>query len=199
MLDRLPDSPRIVTFHTHSIEDAFADIELIGRETGTGERAARWVGKLRERLRVLREATAERPRPRIFCVEWYDPVFSTGHWVPEMIEIAGGEDLLARRGKDSRVIPWEDVLEYRPERIICMPCGMKRDQSRREFPRLSSRPGWKDLPAVRDRHVYLVDGSAFFNGAGPRLVDGVEILAEIAHPDIFKGLADPRGFEKVDG
>lgn len=197
MLDRLPKKPRVVTFHTHVVDDAFSDILLIGRETGVEDRARGWVDRLRKRLEVIREKTRLLPRPKVFCVEWYDPIFCSGHWVPEMVEVAGGVDSLARKGQDSRVVAWEDVLTYAPERIVCMPCGMKWEQSHKEFFRLSSRPGWRTLPAVRENHVYLTNGSAYFNGAGPRLVDGVEILAEIIHPDLLKGIADPRGFRAI--
>lgn len=191
--------PRVVTFHTHSIDEAFSDIALLGRETATEDRARLWIARLQERLAAVRKKAAGLPRRRVFCVEWFDPVYTTGHWVPEMVEIAGGMESLSQSGKDSRIVDWNEVIDYAPERIVGMPCGMKREQARREFPRLSSRPGWETLPAVRSNHVFLADGSAYFNGAGPRLVDGVEILAEIAHPEVFSGIADRTGFERIPG
>jgi iron complex transport system substrate-binding protein len=118
-------------------------------------------------------------------MEWIDPVFASGHWVPEMVAMAGGVDPLAEKGKESRRIEWKAVVDAAPEILILMPCGLSLEQTLKELPRAVARPGWAELPAVRNGQVWHAEGPSYFNGAGPRLVDGVEILAEILHPEVF--------------
>lgn len=118
-------------------------------------------------------------------MEWFDPPYTSGHWVPEMVEMAGGRDGLARRKKDSRRVEWPEIEAFAPETLILMPCGFTMKRAERELDVLKARPEWTRLPAVRAGEVYLVDGPSYFNGAGPRLVRGLEILAEILHPQVF--------------
>jgi len=129
--------------------------------------------------------TKKLPKRRVFCMEWIDPVFASGHWVPELVAMAGGVDPLASPGKESRRIDWADVVAAAPEVLILMPCGLSRKQTLQELPVAVARPGWTELPAVKSGEVWHADGPSYFNGGGPRLVDGLEILAELLHPDVF--------------
>jgi iron complex transport system substrate-binding protein len=183
VLKLVSPKPRVLALHAHDFEGMFADLrelgELLGKDARPLERS------LRARLQAVVKKTRKLPKRRVFCMEWIDPVFASGHWVPEMVEMAGGIDPLASVGKESRRIEWTQVVAAAPESLILMPCGLSRAQTLRELPAVRSRPGWKDLPAVRRGEVWHADGPSYFNGAGPRLVDGVEILAELLHPEVF--------------
>lgn len=151
-------------------------------------RAAEVERRLRQRLEAVKQRSAGLRRPRVFCMEWLDPPWCAGHWVPEMVRIAGGVDELGRDGGPSRRISWQAVLDYRPEVVVLMPCGYDLAGTLSEYARVRAGAlpeGWQELPAVRAGQVYAVNGSAYFNRPGPRVVDGVEVLAEILHPEVF--------------
>lgn len=173
----------MISLHAHEFEGMFRDLRLLGRATGVDARPLE--DRLRRRIAAVVHRVPGSPRPRVFCMEWLDPVYCSGHWVPEMVEMAGGRDDLARRKKDSLRIEWSTLAEYAPEKLILMPCGLTMRRTRRELSLVTRRPEWRRLPAVRNGEVYLADGPSYFNGAGPRLVDGLEILAEIIHPETF--------------
>jgi iron complex transport system substrate-binding protein len=118
-------------------------------------------------------------------LEWVDPLYCGGHWIPQMLNWAGADDRNSRSGTDSVRIPWEDVLQHQPEVILVSPCGFKTHDALRQAALLQSRPGWHELPAVKNRRVYAVDANAYFARPGPRLVDGVELLAHLIHPEHF--------------
>ncbi|MGH9382037.1 MAG: ABC transporter substrate-binding protein, partial [Thermoanaerobaculia bacterium] len=173
---------RVVSLEPRGIEDILEHVLLVGRLTGTEERAQKVVADARARLQALRDATRDRPRPRVVCIEWLDPIFAAGHWVPEQVQAAGGEELIGRRGQPSREVTWDTVLEARPDFLVLMPCGMPIDRTLGEIDALTSRPGWQDLPAVRGGRVYVVDASSYFNRPGPRVIRGAEILFHLLHP-----------------
>ncbi|MBV8878356.1 MAG: cobalamin-binding protein [Planctomycetaceae bacterium] len=183
VLHLVKPKPRVLALHAHDFEGMFADLrelgELLGKDPRPLER------RLRGRLDAVVRKTRKLPKRRVFCMEWIDPVYASGHWVPEMVTMAGGVDPLASAGKESRRIEWSDVVAAAPEVLILMPCGFSREQTRRELPKAVARPGWSGLPAVRSGEVWHVDGPSYFNGAGPRLIDGIQILAEILHPEVF--------------
>jgi iron complex transport system substrate-binding protein len=176
--------PRVLSLHAHDFEEMFSDLRELGRALGVDSRPLE--RRLRKRIDAVVSKTKTRPRRRVFCMEWVDPVYASGHWVPEMVEMAGGRDGLARKGRESRRIEWSALAEYAPEILIVMPCGFPLERAKRELAVAERRPEWARLPAVRNGEVYLADGPSYFNGAGPRLVDGLEILAEILHPDVFR-------------
>jgi iron complex transport system substrate-binding protein len=181
---RLMDADtKIVSLEPHSIDDILSHVELVGRLTGTNERARAVVTDARSRLQALREAVRGRPRPRVASIEWLDPIFAAGHWVPEQVECAGGEEMLGPRGVPSREIAWQAVIDAQPDVVVLMPCGMSIERTLAEIETITSRPGWADLPAVRKGRVHIVDASSFFNRPGPRVVRGAEILAGLLHPD----------------
>ncbi len=131
-------------------------------------------------------------------MEWMDPLMAGGHWIPEMVRLAGGIDNLGHDGRPSTVIEWGQVVEYSPEVLVIMPCGYKVPRSLAEVDRLASRPGWYNLPAVSEGRVYIVDSPAYFSRPGPRIVNGLEILAQLIHPELFSGLVLPDSVVKLE-
>ena len=195
VLQLVRPKPRVLALHAHDFEGMFADLRelgaLLGKDAHPLERA------LRARINAVVKKTRKLPKRRVFCMEWIDPVFASGHWVPEMVAMAGGVDPLASVGKESRRVDWAEVVAAAPEVLILMPCGFSRKQTLRELPAATSRPGWKELPAVRRNEVWHADGPSYFNGAGPRLVDGLEILAEILHPEAFPRRRSRRAYARL--
>lgn len=169
----LERDPLIVPLNASTIEGMFEDLRRVASALGRDDAAARVVKDLRDRLAVVAQAVAGLPRPRVACLEWLDPLFNAGHWVPEQVRIAGGEDVLGSAGERSREILWDDVLAARPEIVIAMPCGWDARRAAREA---------EALGPVGGARVIGVDGAAYFSRPGPRLVDGVELLASIFHP-----------------
>ncbi|HEU5100855.1 MAG TPA: ABC transporter substrate-binding protein, partial [Roseiflexaceae bacterium] len=185
---------RVLSLEPRSVEDILATIEQIGVAAGAESRATTLVTEMRariERVRV-RAALAERP-PRVACLEWLNPTFGPGHWLPELVELAGGRPGLGVGGSDSRRVAWDDVIAFAPEVIVVTPCGFDLPRTVEEARRvLPSRTGWNALPAVRNGRVYAVDGNAYFSRPGPRIVDSLELLAELIHPELCAGWG-PRG------
>jgi ABC-type Fe3+-hydroxamate transport system substrate-binding protein len=138
-------------------------------------------GKTASSAGAERTIDTARARPRVVALEWLDPVWPAGHWVPEQIELAGGIPLLARAGEHTSAIEWRRVVDARPDVLLLLPCGFPPDRTRAELPVLTGRPGWTDLPAVRDGAVWVLDGPAYFNRPGPRVVRGAEMLAQVLH------------------
>jgi iron complex transport system substrate-binding protein len=183
VLQLVKPRPRVLALHAHDFEGMFDDLRELGSLLGRDSRPLE--ASLRRRISAVEKKARRLPKRRVFCMEWIDPVFASGHWVPEMVEMAGGIDPLATKGKESRRVEWAEVVAAAPEVLILMPCGYSRGQTLKELPLAAGRPGWEGLPAVKSGRVYHADGPSYFNGAGPRLVDGLEMLAEILHPEAF--------------
>jgi iron complex transport system substrate-binding protein len=195
-LSEIPGDPQILCLNASRLEDVFRDIEMIGAVTGRREAAGDWILELKARIKRVRTSVAAAPPRPVVCLEWLDPLYSAGHWVPELVSLAGGVDLMARAGTESLEITWDNVRRAAPHVLILMPCGFRIARTLRELDRLTARPGWKDLPAVRNGEVYAVEGPAYFNRPGPRLVNGVELLARLFHPSCF-GRALPEGAQRI--
>ncbi len=184
----LPGAPRIINLEPTSPEDVLAAIGALAEATDRVEEGKGVVAALAARIDAVRRRTAsEIPvegRPRVVFLEWIDPPFSAGHWIPEMIEWAGGVDCSGNRNGPSRTIGWEAVVEARPEVLLIACCGMDLHRTLQDLPVLKARVESADLPCVRDRRVHVFDGNAYFSRPGPRLVDSLEILAHTLHPDI---------------
>lgn len=184
--EALPKKPRIVSLSPNLLSDVLGDIERVGQVTGKNREAQALVRHLRRRMDRVREQTSLSDlRPRVACLEWLEPIYSAGHWVPEMVELAGGREGLAKKGEPSSRIDWGKVAAFVPEVIVLMPCGFDVERTLKEMPLLYRLPGWSELPAVKKGKVFAVNGHAYFNRPGPRLVEGLEILAQIIHPEIF--------------
>lgn len=189
---RLPRRPRIVTLDPHSLKDVLEDFDRIGKACGVSVPSVSAVEDLRERIERVGFLTAHvRDRPRTACLEWLDPLFAAGHWVPEMIELAGGQDTLAKRGEPSRQIESKDLVIAAPEAVVLIPCGFDLDRTLKEAPLVTGQQWWRDLPAARRNRVWAANGSNYFSRPGPRLVTGLEILAHILHPEIFSTPPSP--------
>lgn len=182
--------PQIVSLEPQTLEDILDNILTVGEVSGTILRAQKLVAQLQRRIeRVRAQTESVAHRPKVCCIEWLDPIMIGGHWVPQMVEYAGGEDWLGEVGYPSRSADWEEVLTYNPDIIVLMPCGFSIERTLRELDLLAEREGWEELTAVKENQVFVVEASAYFNRPGPRIVTGLEILAEIIHPEIFSGLA----------
>jgi iron complex transport system substrate-binding protein len=177
----LPRCPDLVSLDPTTLADVFADILRVGEVTGRTAEAEALLRNLRERLDAVRARVAGRPRPRVVALEWLDPPFAGGHWVPEMIEIAGGIDALARPGDHSRRLTWDDVRDADPDHLVVMPCGFDEAGARDQIRSIAEHPDWRELRAVRSGQVHPVDANGCFSRPGPRLVDGIERLAQLFH------------------
>lgn len=179
--------PEIISLAPSDIEQVLDTIKTLGEVTGQKKRAVRVVEELERRIYRVREALSnERDRPRVFCLEWLEPPYVAGHWIPEMINYAGGINGLSETGHPSRKVKWDEILEFAPNKIIVMPCGFNINDTLDELDTVLSSNVWHRLPASRKGEVYLVDANSYFSRPGPRIVEGLEILAGILHPDIFK-------------
>jgi iron complex transport system substrate-binding protein len=182
----LSRTPEIVSLDPHTLTDVLADITRVGRLCHMEERARDVVDGLRGRIEyVAKRACEVDERPRTLCLEWLEPLFAAGHWVPEMVDLAGGVDVLGRPGEKSRRVISDDIVNASPELAVLMPCGFDLEHTRTEAGIVTRAPWWSRLPVARTRRTWVVDGSSYFNRPGPRLVDGLEILAHILHPDFF--------------
>ena len=180
-LAHLERQPRVVTLNPHSLTDVCADIRAVGDATDRAAQAQVLIAEFERGIANVERTVAGRARPRVVCLEWLDPPYVAGHWVPEMVERAGGIDILGQAGKPSFRVEWEAVLAARPEVIVIMPCGYSLASADDEFRKLPLPDGWKDLPAVRNGRVFVVEASGYFSRPGPRLADGLAILANAIH------------------
>ena len=194
----LPGRPTVLSLEPRNLADVLRSIADVGQVTGARERAAELVRGLWARLDAVRGAVAGKERRRVVCLEWLDPLMVAGHWVPDQVDAAGGIDVLGESGARSRVITPEELAAAQPEVIISMPCGYRLDESAAQAKALTAIKGWAKLPAVSAGQVYAVDGSWYFNRPGPRVVDGIEMLAKILHPEAWRGPV-PQGFERIGG
>jgi len=187
---KLSRQPTILSLNPRGLTDMLEDIRRIGAATQRLIAAEALVQDLQRRINRVADA---RPvhRPRVVCLEWYEPLYAAGHWAPEMVELAGGEDMLGRQGEPSSKVEWRAVVAARPEVILLMPCGFDVRRTVKEATPLRRREGWNDLPAVRTGKVFAVNGNAYFSRPGPRLINGLEILAQLIHPEEIAGSLSP--------
>ena len=184
-LTRLSRPPRVLSLNPHNLADVWADIEKVGDATGRKERARALVTELEKRVAAVEaQVRGLEKRPRVALLEWLNPLYNGGHWVPEMIRLAGGEDLLGQEGKPSFPITPEQVIGAAPEVLLIAPCGYDARRARNEYLQTAFPREWSDIPAVRNGRVYALDASGYFSRSGPRLAVGLETLAKIFHPAI---------------
>jgi len=190
-------SPRIVEQTPSDIAGILEDILSLSKVLGVAERGEDLVHDLRNRMQRLRAVTARLSKPRVYAMEWLDPPYAAGHWVPELVALAGGREVLGEAGKPSRKIEWRDVAEADPEVVVLMPCGFTVERARKEAGILSGRPEWKGLSAVKNGEVYAVDANAYFSRPGPRTIEGAELLAHIFHPGKIPWEGPPAACKKL--
>jgi iron complex transport system substrate-binding protein len=197
-MQALPRAPRLLTLNPTTMEDVLTDIERIGAAAERTTEARQLVADLRARLARIRErASGEPSRPRVACLEWLSPLYAAGHWVPDMVAAAGGSDALGTSGTPSERIAWEALTSMDPDVIVLMPCGFSIARMAREITSFIDRPEWQSLRAWRQGQAYAVEAASYFSRPGPRLVDGVALLAAIFHPTVF-GDALPPGVQQLD-
>jgi len=176
---RLRGDARIVSLEPSSLGDLFATITFLGDVTEHPDGAGRVVETLRANFAILRSRTERTHRPRVLVLEWTDPPMSGGHWTPELVEHAGGTPVLAHPHANSQTLEWDAIAQSDPDAIIVVPCGFDLEKTRTAAAELESVPQWRDLRAVRERRVHLMDGNAYVNRPGPRLFDSATIMAEL--------------------
>lgn len=199
LLRCLTTTPQVLWLTPTSLDEIFGNLRELGNATGRLAEAEALISGGRARLARVEAATQGIiDSPRVFCMEWMDPIYCSGHWVPEMVRLAGGIDRLGREGEYSVRIPWEDVRHWAPEVLVLMPCGFDLQGTVERAQHVSSYPGWADLPAVRNDRVYAVDANAYFARPGPRVVDGTELLAHILHPDLCGWSGPPDAFRRLE-
>lgn len=195
----LTKTPQILSLDPQYVGDVLNDIRRVAAATGTSARGEEIVAGLQTRIdAVTRRAAQATTRPRVLHLEWAEPVMCGGHWVPEMVEMAGGVNCFGDKETGSFRLDWEAVRESQPEVIILMLCGYGVQRSLEDLPLLAAKPGWDDLPAVRRNQVFAMDANAYTSRSGPRLVHGLEIIAEILHPELFSGSIPENGAARVD-
>lgn len=191
----LPGQPRVVNLEPMRLEEVFASLRQVAEAAGVPDRAEVVANALRRRVQAVAERSARLDRRRrVVLLEWIDPPFCCGHWTPELIRLAGGIELIGQEGQPSRTISWEAVRRADPDVLVLACCGYSVERTLADLPILRSFPGYGDLKCVQSGQVYVVDGSAYFSRPGPRLVDSLEILAHLLHPDVHPlpaGLPQP--------
>jgi iron complex transport system substrate-binding protein len=188
--ERLPSKPEVISLDPSTLGEVLADIPRLAEAAGVPEAGEQLVAELGERLEAVERAVEDAARPRVAALEWLDPIYIGGHWVPQMIELAGGEDALGQPGEKSRTAEWAEVEGMAPDVVISMPCGYYAEQAAAETIR------WRrHLGLVGPRAVHAVDAAAYFSRPGPRLVDGVELLGHLLHPELVPAPPTRRSIE----
>lgn len=192
--------PQVLTLAPVRLADLWVDLARVAEALEAGERGAQVIRDLKGRVAdVILKATPLARRPTVACLEWLDPVMAAGNWVPELVELAGGRNLFGEAGKHSPWLDWNSLVQRDPGVLVVIPCGFDLGRTEREMPALTGRLGWGRLQAVRQGRVFLADGSAYFNRPGPRLVDSLEMLAEMLHPGEFRFGHEGRGWRRWGG
>ncbi len=190
----LAKQPEVLSLDPQLLGDVIRNIRMVGQATGAEERADEIAEDMEARIEAVAARAADADsKPSVLHVEWAEPLMCGGHWVPEMVDIAGGANTFGDKDIGTFKLEWDDVVERQPDIIVMMPCGFDVKRGLEDVPILAGREGWKELPAVRNDRVYVVDASAYTSRSGPRLVTGLEIMAEMIHPELFSGYIPEQG------
>jgi iron complex transport system substrate-binding protein len=190
-LAKMQKQPRILTLQPHTLADVWNDIRRIGEATGKSREADEFAKRQERKVEAVRaRMNGAASRPRVACIEWLDPIYVGGHWVPEMAEAAGGIDVLGHAGLPSITVTSDRVIAAKPDVIVIMPCGFSVKHTEDELRRTPLPLEWSQLAAVRENRVFIVDANSYFSRSGPRLADGVAILANLLHPNVGAGVHD---------
>jgi iron complex transport system substrate-binding protein len=180
----LPDA-KVVSLDPNTLDEVIAQVEVVGTLLDRADRAAELAATLRARVARVKEIAMRLPMLNVFCMDWSDPPFAAGHWIPEMVEAAAGINLVTEKGGPSRQVTHREIRDANPEAIVFMPCGYYLEEAEEEAARVFQHPELQETPAVRNGNVFAVDATSYFSRPGPRIVDGLEILAWALHPDAF--------------
>ncbi len=200
VLARMDEPPAVLTLTPHTLEDVWRDVERVGEAVGCAERGVELARALRSRVGAVasRFAASGERRVRVLCLEWLEPFYVAGHWVPEMVEAAGGVDVFARPGEASVRVTDEQIRACGADVMLVMPCGYDAERAEREFGEMRLAERWPDLPAVRDGRVYAIDANSYTSRPGPRLVDGVEMMLEMLRPDLSARNFGAEQFRRIE-
>jgi iron complex transport system substrate-binding protein len=179
------DQTKVVSLDPHSLEDVIAQLETVGSLLGAEARGKELAEVLRERVAAVKQKAQRLPSVSVFCMDWAEPPFVAGHWVPEMVEAVGATNLLSDKGEPSHTVTHREIRDAMPEVLLFMPCGYYLEEAEEEGERLLTHPEIADTPAARNGNVFAVDATSFFSRPGPRIVDGLEIVAWAAHPEAY--------------
>jgi iron complex transport system substrate-binding protein len=185
----LPDA-NVVSLDPHTLDEVIDEIGVVGKILGREDEASRLVESMRERVAKVKRTATRVPTVSVFALEWSDPPFAAGHWIPDMIDACGGTPVLAEKGKPSRETAWHEIRAAAPEVIVFMPCGYYLEEAEDEANIFLEHPEFADTPAARNGNVFAVDATSYFSRPGPRIVDGLEILAWAVHPDFYPAPPD---------
>lgn len=191
---QLGDHVQVLSVSPTDLSGVVSSIRTIATAIGAEEEAERLTAQMKSQLQHIQDQISELRWPNVLPIEWMDPLMSAGNWVPQLIQLAGGQPLAAETGEHSPQINWADIRRHNPDIITIMPCGYTLDQTLAEVETLTDRPDWQELRAVQNKQVYLLDGHHYFNRPGPRLVDSTRILAEVLHPSIFRDNGKSEGW-----
>jgi len=189
--------PRIVSLEPNRLVDVWADIGRVAEALDANAQGKEVVRQLQARVDAVADRARTLPRPTVACIEWLDPLMAAGNWVPELVELASGTNLFGEAGKHSPWLEWDAIVDSDPDVLVLMPCGFGIERTLEELHVMTERTGWQSLNAVRNGRVYVADGNQYFNRSGPRLVESLEIFAEIFHPGVFRFGHDHNGFRQV--
>jgi iron complex transport system substrate-binding protein len=188
--------PKLVSLAPNNLADVWTSIEQVGDALNVPERATEVIGRLQQRMQAIRGSVRTvSHRPTVACIEWIEPLMAAGNWMPELVEMAGGTNVFGVAGAHSPWMSWQQLRDADPEVIVLLPCGFDIPRTRRDLPALVNHPEWPRLRAVQADRVFLTDGNQYFNRPGPRLVESLEILAELLHPDVFAFGHEGRGWQ----
>lgn len=194
--DLMNSSANIVALEPNTLADVYGDIARVAVAVGIPERGAALIADMQSRMQIIADRALDLPRPRIATLEWLDPLMSAGNWIPELVTMAGGNNLFGLAGHHSPWMNWSELAKGDPDMIIILPCGYDIPKAQTEMAALTCQPEWRALRAVQNNQVYITDGNQYFNRPGPRLADSLEILAEIFHPEVFNFGYEGLGWER---
>ena len=198
--DAVASHPRLLALASQTLDEVWGDLRRIADALQVRDAGERLVASRQARLQAISDrahADHTTVEPGVVCIEWLEPLMAAGNWVPELVSIAGGRNLLGTVGRHSPWMTWDELSAADPDVIVVFPCGWGIEKIRQELPLLTERPEWSRLRAVAERAVYLADGNQYFNRPGPRLVESVEILAEILHPELFAPTHEGEGWQRL--
>lgn len=185
----------LISLEPESIEGVFENIKTIAKFARREKMARAQISRLSERLKSVKLKTQAFRKPSVLVIEWLNPIMIAGHWVPEMIETAGGRMLAAKKGEGSKEVSWNKILKFNPDVLIIAPCGFDIKRTKKELDLIRNKKGFKNLKAVRNKKIFLVNGDLYLTRPGPKLVEGIEIIAQILYPQEFKRKYDTNSYQ----
>ena len=195
--DMFSSKPEIISLEPNELKDVYTDIMKVGTACGVEAKAQELIGKIKSGIEAISSKAKDlKNKPRVALIEWVDPLMASGNWMPELVELAGGTDIFGKTGKHSSVMSWKEVADADPDVLILAPCGFAIPQTLEEMPMLMEKKDWAKLKSVKNKQVYVADGNQYFNRPGPRVLESLQIVAEILHADTFNFGLENKGWQR---